>query len=210
MIPVRTSPRRRASRVAPWGAALALALLAGCAQAIPDAAPSPSVTVAATPTATPTPTPTVTPFARGVAPARVSIPRIGLDEALIDLGIASDGGMEVPSDFDEVGWFTQGGRPGGFGPTVIAGHVDSPTGSAIFMRLRELAPDDTADVTDADGVVHTYRVVEVADYPKSAFPTIRVFGAVADDELRLITCGGDFDASVGSYKDNRVVYAVRA
>ncbi|GAA1915955.1 class F sortase [Microbacterium aoyamense] len=189
--------------------ALCVLLLAGCSAA-PDervAAASSPLPVTAAPA--PSPTPSVTPLAEGVPPVRVGIPKIGLDEPLIDLGIADDGAMEVPSDFDAVGWFTPGGRPGGHGPLVIAGHVDSPTGSAVFMRLRELAAGDTVDVSDANGALHTYRVVEVADYSKSDFPTVRVFGAVAADELRLITCGGEFDASVGSYKDNRVVFAVR-
>ncbi|MET0302548.1 MAG: class F sortase, partial [Microbacteriaceae bacterium] len=89
-------------------------------------------------------------------------------------------------------------------------HVDSPSGPAVFVRLRDLVPGDAVEVTDAAGTVHRYSVVEVADYPKTAFPTARVFGAVLDDQLRLITCGGVFDRSVGSYEDNRVVYAVRA
>lgn len=140
----------------------------------------------------------------------MSIPRIGIDEPLIDLGLTPAATMEVPADFDEVGWFTGGGRPGGRGPVVIAGHVDSPTGPAVFFRLHELAAGDLIDVTDANGAPHTYRVVEVADYAKADFPTVRVFGAVAADELRLITCGGVFDQEAGSYEDNRVVFAVRA
>lgn len=118
--------------------------------------------------------------------------------------------MEVPSDYDEVGWFTGGGRPGGFGPTVIAGHVDSPTGAAVFFRLKELTKDDVVEVTDVSGTVFRYTVTAVADYPKSEFPTQDVFGAVATDQLRLITCGGVFDAAASSYLDNRVVYAVRS
>lgn len=143
-------------------------------------------------------------------PVRVVIPALGLDEALIDLGIAEDGTMEVPVEYDEVGWFTGGGRPGGTGPTVIAAHVDSPTGPAVFQSLRDLAAGDTVEVQDADGRTHSYRVTEAADYPKSAFPTARVFGATARDELRLITCGGIFDRNAGSYVDNHVVYAERA
>ncbi len=142
-------------------------------------------------------------------PVRVSIDAIGLDEPLIDLGIAEDGAMEVPADYDEVGWFTGGGRPGGTGPTVIAAHVDSPTGPAVFQDLKDLAVGEIVEVDDADGRTHAYRVTETADYPKSAFPTARVFGATARDELRLITCGGIFDRSSGHYVDNRVVYAER-
>ncbi len=58
------------------------------------------------------PAPAVSPLARGLVPVAVSIPAIGIAEPLIDLGIAPDGGMEVPADFDDVGWFTGGGRPG--------------------------------------------------------------------------------------------------
>lgn len=216
MTPLPDSSRRRAlRRTTPRGVAFALAatLLSGCGTMVADAAPTaPRETSPSTPAAAPIPTPTQTPtpLAIGVPPARVAIPRIDLDAPLIDLGLAADGGMEVPADFDDVGWYTPGGRPGGHGPTVIAGHVDSATGSAIFMRLRELDIGDTVSVTDTNGTVHTYRVTEVADYAKTAFPTVRVFGATTADELRLITCGGEFDSSVGSYEDNRVVFAVRA
>lgn len=190
---------------------LAALLLVGCTPTPDTAAPTLIPAPVATPTQTPTadPTPTPDPPAVGVAPATVSIPSIGLAESLIDLGIGSDGTMEVPADFARVGWFTGGGRPGGHGPLVIAGHVDSPRGPAVFVRLRDLVPGDAIEVTDVAGAVHEYSVVEVADYPKSAFPTARVFGAVTDDELRLITCGGYFDRSIGHYEDNRVVYAVR-
>ncbi|MET0590617.1 MAG: class F sortase, partial [Naasia sp.] len=125
-------------------------------------------------------------------------------------GIKADGTMGVPSDWDAVGWFTGGGKPGGRGPTVIAGHVDSVSAPAVFFRLDELVPGDSVEVVDVDGAVVTYTVSEVADYPKAEFPTSRVFGAIPGDELRLITCGGYFDPAAASYEDNRVVFAVRA
>lgn len=187
--------------------------LTGCASSSSTAPPAPATSSQPPPAATAEPTPAAAPASptvvRGEVPRSVRIPAIDLEAPLIDLGIAPDGQMEVPSDYDEVGWFTGGGRPGGFGPTVIAGHVDSPTGAAVFFRLKELTEGDLVEVTDAAGTTFPYTVTAVADYPKSSFPTQDVFGAVADDELRLITCGGVFDASAASYVDNRVVYAVR-
>jgi hypothetical protein len=47
----------------------------------------------------------------------------------------------------------------------------------------------------------------VHHYLKSHFPTSRVYGPVPTPELRLITCGGLFDPSRGSYLSNVVVYA---
>ncbi|ROS61340.1 LPXTG-site transpeptidase (sortase) family protein [Frigoribacterium sp. PhB160] len=143
----------------------------------------------------------------GVAPARVDVPAIGLSEPLIDLGIAADGAMEVPTDADDVGWFTGGGRPGGRGPTVVAAHVDSATGPAVFARLDEVVVGDEVTLTDVEGGTVAYVVTEVVDVPKAEFPTARVFGAQPTDQLRLITCGGVFDRGSGHYDQNRVVFA---
>lgn len=218
-----TFPRRGARRsvfggrlsrtvsVLALGTVLACTGCSGAAQPAatsPTAAAQPEASIPPTTPAAPAPTTSAAPVA--VEPARVAIPALGLDEPLIPLGIAADGSMEVPVDYDEVGWFTGGGRPGGTGPTVIAAHVDSPTGPAVFQRLNELVVGDVVEVQDASGTRHSYRVTETADYPKAAFPTARVFGATMQDELRVITCGGVFDREAGSYVDNRVVYAVRA
>ena len=47
-------------------------------------------------------------------------------------------------------------------------------------------------------------------YPKDKFPTEAVYFPTLNRELRLITCGGEFDYAVGSYRDNIVVYATLA
>jgi len=190
-------------------AVLAGALLSGCVGHQPTEPPvsaaAPSATI---PEATAAPAPV--PLAVGQPPASVAIDAIGLDEPLIDLGLQADGSMEVPSDFDDVGWFTGGGRPGGVGPTVIAAHVDSTSGPAVFARLTDLVAGDRVRVTDVTGTVFDYVVTRVGDYAKADFPTTEVFGALPSDELRLITCTGLFDRSVGHYEDNRVVFAVPA
>ncbi|OZE33130.1 sortase [Rhodococcus sp. 05-2254-6] len=144
------------------------------------------------------------------APTRVSAVDIALDEPLIGLGLTESGEMQVPTDYDDVGWFTGGGRPGAIGsPTVIAGHVDSTTGPAVFDRLSELGIGDVVAVDDEAGGRAEYRIDEIGDYGKAEFPTASVFGAVPADEIRLITCSGDFDAAVGSYERNLVLYGVR-
>ncbi|MFD1713046.1 class F sortase [Amnibacterium flavum] len=195
-----------------------VAALVGCAPAesAADTAPRPERSTTAPAPASPEPTvdpapaePVAAPLGEGVEPAAIRIAAIDLDEPLIDLGIKSDGSMYVPAEWNDVGWFTGGGRPGGRGPTVIAGHVDSVSEPAVFYRLAELVPGDTVEVTDVNGAVTTYAVSEVTDFPKAQFPTGRVFGALPTDELRLITCGGFFDPSAASYVDNTVVFAVR-
>jgi sortase (surface protein transpeptidase) len=138
---------------------------------------------------------------------RLAIPGIGVATPLVRLGLEPDGAMEVPDDFGRAGWFAEGPAPGQVGPSVIAGHVDSKTGPAVFYRLRQLRPGDPVVVERADGTRLRFVVESTRSYPKAGFPTADVFGPVPSAALRLITCAGDFDRARGSYRDNLVVFA---
>jgi hypothetical protein len=148
------------------------------------------------------PTPAVL---RAPEPQWLVVPAIGVEVALIPLGVADDGSMEVPTDADDAGWYVGGPRPGETGPAVIAGHVDSLTGSAVFSRLGELVVGDEVAVLRADGSQAVFTVTGVVQVPKDAFPTDVVFGPTTGEELRLVTCGGAFDRASGHYRDNVVV-----
>ncbi len=138
-------------------------------------------------------------------PVTIRIPAIGVAAPLVPLGLSPDGTLAVPP-YDKAGWFVHGPRPGERGPAVIAAHVDSRTGPAVFYRLRDLAPGDEVRVEYPDGALAF--VVRSADrFPKSAFPTAEVYGPTSYPELRLITCTGAFDRRERSYLDNLVVWA---
>ena len=140
-------------------------------------------------------------------PEFIDIPAIGTTSSLVQLGLNLDGTMEVPADFGQAGWFAGGVAPGETGPAVIAGHLDSYRGPAVFAKLDQLKPDDRIRIARADGVKIEFVVTRIDRYPKDYFPTDQVFGATDTPELRLITCGGLFDTRSHSYKDNTVVFA---
>ena len=165
--------------------------------------------VAERPGRLPLPAPGETAVAAPAEPASVAIPSIGVRSELLHLGIAPDGSAEVPRDYALAGWFRDGGRPGGPGPTVLLGLVDSRDGPAVFYRLRDLRPGDVVEVEIGDGTVARYAVDRTEQVAKDELPTFAVFGATADDVLRLVTCAGDFDRGARSYEDNLVVHATR-
>lgn len=140
------------------------------------------------------------------APVRLTIPSIEVDTTLMDLGLQQDGSLEVPPDGTGAGWFTGAPTPGELGPAVIAGHVDW-NGPGVFYNLRLMAAGDLIKVERADGSTAVFAVSKVGQYPKNQFPTEAVYGALDFAGLRLITCGGVFDAAEGHYKDNVVVFA---
>lgn len=143
-------------------------------------------------------------------PRSVTIPSLALHAPVIELGLEEDGTLEVPTDPAEAGWFAGGPEPGEDGAAVIAGHVDSKSGPAVFYGIEDLTEGDQIMVSGHDGEDLTFVVQRSERYPKDQFPTSEVYGSTAEPELRLITCGGDFDRSTGHYRDNVVVFAALA
>src|SRR4051794_24821962 len=188
--------------------ALTAIALAGCATQPP--APQTRPVPGAVATASPRPQPVAArrvPRRRAAPPARLQIPAIGVDTALVGLGLNPAGALEVPRRFDVAGWWTGGTRPGERGPAVITGHVDSYTGPAVFFRLGRLRRGDRVIVERRDGSRIRFTVRALAHYAKHRFPTRLVYGPTRPPELRLITCSGAFDCTTGHYVDNTVVYA---
>jgi hypothetical protein len=140
-------------------------------------------------------------------PIFLTIPAIGVRSKLVDLGLNSNGTLQVPASTAVAGWYTGSPTPGAVGAAVIAGHVDSRAGLGVFFWLRNLRPGDLVYVSRSDGTVVVFTVTSVRTYAKDQFPTSAVYGSVPDTELRLITCGGTFDRSLRSYLSNVVVFA---
>ena len=143
-------------------------------------------------------------------PVRLEIARIGVSTGLQRLGRDQHGAVEVPSGphrWDTAGWYAPGTRPGDPGSAVILGHVDSRSGPAVFYRLRELRRGDLVEVARADGSTARFAVQRTEQYDKRRFPTDEVYYPTLTPALRLVTCGGEFDATAGHYRSNIIVFA---
>ncbi len=148
--------------------------------------------------------------AAAAPPVSLTIPSIGVTSDLLRLGLNDDGTVEVPplGADDRAGWYERGPAPGAIGPAVLLGHVDSAEfGPGVFFDLGALRPGDEVTVGREDGTVAVFAVDRVERHPKDDFPTIEVYGNTDDAQLRLITCGGDFDAGARSYEDNVIAFA---
>jgi hypothetical protein len=150
--------------------------------------------------------PPAKPAEEPLEPRRIVIDSIGVAAAVDTVGLAADGTLSTPTDVARAGWYTGSSRPGGKGPAVIVGHVDSVDGPAVFARLAELEVGDVVTVENGSGTALPFAVSTVTRHPKRSFPSDTVYGASPDAELLLITCGGRYDRDSG-YVDNVVVFA---
>jgi hypothetical protein len=195
-----------------WGkrlaaAAAALVLLVGCSQAGARRAEPSATTDRASGVDAARGFRSARGYTATPVPVRIDIPTIGVSSSLDRLGRAPDGTVEVPDRFDVAGWYAPGTRPGDPGSAVILGHVDSKTGPAVFYRLRELRRGDEIRVRRADGSTLRFVAERTEQYPKKKFPTDDVYYPTLVPGLRLVTCGGAFDAGWGHYLSNIIVFA---
>ena len=194
------------------GLALVILALLGCAapalepQGVATSVPprvSPPTGTAPPPRSGPAPIPA----AAKVTVTSVTIRAIDVRATRLEkLSLLDDGSLASPEDPDRAGWYVDGTVPGEVGPAVIAGHVDSKTGPAVFFALDRLRRGDQITVGLSTGDKTTFEVDRLLTTAKNGFPTDDVFGPTPDAQLRLITCGGPYEKSVG-YRDNTVIFA---
>ncbi|WP_406013365.1 class F sortase [Streptomyces sp. NBC_00984] len=221
--PTRTAPRTTLGRALMWpavAAGLGMVLIYNSFGASVDDKPPalPAAVSSAAPEvlgshAAPAPVTsskaTVGPAMSRSVPKRLRIPAIGVDAPFTDLSIGATGRLDAPppNDRNLVGWFKDGATPGERGAAIVAGHVDTMTGPAVFLQLRFLGPGSQVDITRADGSVATFKVDSVEQFSKAKFPDDRVYADTNSAELRLITCGGAYNKTAKDYEDNVVVFA---
>ncbi|MGW0788067.1 class F sortase [Streptomyces sp. NPDC002911] len=142
-------------------------------------------------------------------PERIRIKSIAVDAPFTPLSIGPSGQLDAPPANEEnlVGWFKDGAAPGERGTSVVAGHVDTKAGPAVFLLLSTLRAGNTVDILRRDNAVATFKVDSVETFSKENFPDERVYADNGRAQLRLITCGGVYDRKKKDYEDNVVVFA---
>ncbi|MFH8366856.1 class F sortase [Streptomyces sp. NPDC018031] len=215
--PAAAQPARRdnSARILRWAAAACLVgafLVYNSVDASPDSSskePAASASSEAGDVSADRPRSTRGPALPRSAPTRLAISSLGVDAPFTELTLNSEGQLNAPPDDDNnlVGWFREGASPGERGNAIVAGHVDTKTGPAVFWSLATLKAKEKVTITRADGIVATFVVDDVATFDKDEFPDERVYGDTPDAQLRLITCGGTYDRQTQDYTANVVVFA---
>lgn len=139
-------------------------------------------------------------------PQTLIIPKLDINVEIEKVGYDEKNRMGVPSDWDGVGWFMYGPKPGATGKSVLAGHLDSPSGAAIFWDLNKLSVGDEVHVIDQNGITRVFDVYNMETLSDEDFPVNDVFGSGPTPDLNLITCEGTFDKNQKNYSHRLVVF----
>lgn len=160
----------------------------------------------------------------------------GVRISVLPHGITGNGEMWIPGPeegiadwVDAVSWLNTPGYAAPFsnhGAVILAGHINWKGVPGALSDLSEYGANDlgkTITVTMTDGRHRSYRIVRGLTVDKAQlaaestqgplhtamFGQTGLYGAPdrPTEELRLISCGGQFDPAAGSYNSNIVVIA---
>ncbi|UNK16207.1 class F sortase [Paenibacillus sp. N3/727] len=141
-----------------------------------------------------------------INPNQVWIPSIGLKAPIEPVGLLKNGQMDVPASSKVAGVFIDGVLPGQKGNAILAGHVDSYTGPAIFYPLKKIKPGEPVVLSDREGKYLVFKVIAVESYPTAEAPIEKIFGDTDIEQLNLITCTGKYNRKKGEHEKRLVVY----
>jgi LPXTG-site transpeptidase (sortase) family protein len=135
-------------------------------------------------------------------PSRLIIPSIRLDTSVQEVGITSNGEMDVPDGRSKnVGWYRYGTIPGDTGSAVMDAHV-----YAAFAKLRYVKVGDDIYVVNAKGEKLHFRVTDSRVYALDELPLQQIFNDTDGRHLNFITCARTFIPSLNTYSHRLVVY----
>jgi sortase (surface protein transpeptidase) len=140
-------------------------------------------------------------------PVAMEVPSLTIAAGVTGVGTDANRAMQVPDDFNTVGWYRYGPSPGEPGSAVVAGHLDDARGRSVFFDLQRIEVGAEVYVTFEDSSRARFRVYEKRSYDSGNIPSKEIFARNGDPVLALITCGGRWDSSIGRYTETVVIYA---
>lgn len=179
-------------------------------------APVPPQVLSATPIARSTDAPSETkpdPNANYTVPAdvprRILLPSIQAEGFVQRVDVDQHAAVAVPNNVHMAGWYVNSVRPGQDGMSIIDGHVSGKYTEGIFKRLGQLKQGDSFTVEFGDKSTKQFQVVSttsvsVPDATKELFTADKTI----KQQLKLITCGGKFDAKTQQF-DKRIIVSAK-
>jgi sortase (surface protein transpeptidase) len=170
-----------------------------------------------TSTLTPSPTPEPTPPPYDGAIARLSMPRLGIDNYIEPVSVIGNV-MQAPSDgVYAIGWYPDFSKPGWGQNSVFSAHETWNHNHGPFYALHLAVPGDQIIVTMDNGIQYTYEVMTNIRYEEDDMPMGEVIWPSdrpqGEEWITLITCGGRIvyadNSGYGEYLDRDVVQARR-
>lgn len=188
-------------------------------EATPEPTPTPLIVVptVAVLAGTPTPAgllvPSPSPSREWQTPYRIQIPDLGVDTAIVAVGLDRNGGMAAPENPYTIGWYGGSAKPGSKGNVLISGHLDwmdwkeGRAKTGVFWELNKLGLGSKIIITEGPRqYIYMAKSKQVLDYNDPA--ALRYLQPTSTPRLTIITCEPSyFDPVKRNYQKRLLVFA---
>lgn len=142
-------------------------------------------------------------------PRSIDIESIGVSGCIHKVGTDQHGNIAVPTNIHLAGWYVESAVPGEKGVSIIDGHVLGRYNDAIFANLAKLKSGDLVKIQFGDESWKEFEVVDINNYSvEQATEELFSVANEVEQQLTLITCGGEYDKDAQTY-DERVFVRAR-
>lgn len=146
-------------------------------------------------------------------PRYLTIEKLGIYNArILQVGVTTDGAMDVPNNIFDVGWYVGSAKPGSGGVIVIDGHNGGPNIHGVFKELPNLTAGDKIKIERGDGKTFIYKVVENNTVPLSGANSYMetAFTSPEDgvESVTLISCTGEWSQVQYTYLSRQFTRAI--
>lgn len=145
------------------------------------------------------------------SPERLVIKSQNVDSRVVPVGMTKNRALEIPENIEMLGWYRYSARPASsVGAMVLVGHRDGvEQGKGALYDLANMQLGDTIEVTDTLNRLTKYSVIARSVISKDEFArrSPDIFSVMGPKRLRLISCGGYYDADQGGYQSNVIITA---
>lgn len=139
-------------------------------------------------------------------PKSIRISSIGINGYIQRVDLDQYNQIAVPNNIHFTGWYVNSVKPGEKGLSIMDGHVDGPTSSGVFANLTNVSIGDTFEIEYGDGSIINFSIVDkIQVNAADAYNVLFAKRPGIYSQLNLITCGGIFNLSEGSYEDRIIV-----
>ncbi len=141
-------------------------------------------------------------------PTRLYTTNKEIDVFLEEVTVEEGGILGVPSEWNNGGWYKRSAKPGEDGNIIIDGHYDTNSGApAAFWGLKNLEVSDRVFLVDEVGRNFEYQITDLIYVDIQDSNRIDVLNKSEGSTLTLITCGGVWLPSDGTYNKRLIVKA---
>jgi LPXTG-site transpeptidase (sortase) family protein len=142
-------------------------------------------------------------------PKLIKIPKLGTTARISQIGLKSNGQLDVPKNIHDAAWYKDSALPGSpGGASIIDGHVSGPTQKGVFHNLSNLISGDIVTIEKGNGENINYRVIKVETLAVNDVNMANMLVPITPGShgLNIISCTGKYDTEKNDFEQRVLVY----